>query len=247
MPNTTNPQAPALTTFQVEVCRTSVSFNTIEVQATNEFEAQQLALDEAGNHSYSEKDAEYSLPFEVPNPALVAKRAQTIDLLLGMTCAGDVLEPVIGAKMVMSYADLESIQSIAKGVVALNLSEARAWQGVSEWLYREGYEEQESPHIAEISVEKSGFFLTGGIEHTSDSMRSRLIDLAWLDSLFTAGVKKVVMLADMTHPLEFLSEIGHATEDLDVEGDIRIWTPVGDFTRDDYQAALAANQRPREA
>lgn len=47
--------------FTVSVCRTSYQFTDIEVEADSQEEANELALDEAGGHTYSEKSAEYSL------------------------------------------------------------------------------------------------------------------------------------------------------------------------------------------
>lgn len=52
-------------TFAVEVVRTSYAFKTIEVEATSQEEAEKLALDEAGDHLYSEKDADYKLAKDI--------------------------------------------------------------------------------------------------------------------------------------------------------------------------------------
>ena len=46
--------------FKVEVCRTSYSFNEIEVEAETPEEAKELALEVAGNYTYSESNAEYT-------------------------------------------------------------------------------------------------------------------------------------------------------------------------------------------
>lgn len=48
--------------YKVPVCRISYSFLTIEVEADNEEAALALADDEAGDHSYSEKSADYTFP-----------------------------------------------------------------------------------------------------------------------------------------------------------------------------------------
>lgn len=61
-------KSPELFKFEIEVCRMSAGFNTITVEAENEFEAGQMALDEAGNHIYKEKDCDYVLTNPVPNP-----------------------------------------------------------------------------------------------------------------------------------------------------------------------------------
>lgn len=47
--------------YQVEVCRTAYGFHTFEVEAASQREAERIALDCAGNESYSEKYAEYSV------------------------------------------------------------------------------------------------------------------------------------------------------------------------------------------
>lgn len=56
----------ALRTWSVDVCRTACGFQTIEVQATHRAEAEDLALDVAGNYEYSEKDSDYSISFAAP-------------------------------------------------------------------------------------------------------------------------------------------------------------------------------------
>ncbi|MCA6372197.1 MAG: hypothetical protein IM631_12530 [Cytophagales bacterium] len=47
--------------FTVSVMRTSYAFRDIKVQAKSQKEAEKLALDEAGDHDYSEKEADYSI------------------------------------------------------------------------------------------------------------------------------------------------------------------------------------------
>lgn len=48
--------------WSVDVCRTSYAHLTIEVYANSEAEAVEKALDEAGDHEFTEKDADYSAP-----------------------------------------------------------------------------------------------------------------------------------------------------------------------------------------
>lgn len=45
--------------YKVSVCRTSYAFKDIPVHAESAEEAMRLAKQEAGNHVFSEKDAEY--------------------------------------------------------------------------------------------------------------------------------------------------------------------------------------------
>jgi hypothetical protein len=48
-------------TFTVTVCRIGYGFKDIQVEADSQQEADEKALDEACNHEYSEKNAEYVL------------------------------------------------------------------------------------------------------------------------------------------------------------------------------------------
>ena len=47
--------------YNIEVCRISYGFATIEVEAESLEQAEEIALDEAGNYEFSEKDAEYTI------------------------------------------------------------------------------------------------------------------------------------------------------------------------------------------
>ena len=51
---------PTSIKYIVSVCRTSHAFLDIEVTAQNETEALELAIDDAGNHEFSEKSADYT-------------------------------------------------------------------------------------------------------------------------------------------------------------------------------------------
>jgi len=51
-----------LCTWKVPVTRMGIGFNNIEVEARSEKEAIELAIDEAGCVSFSDKDAEYTAP-----------------------------------------------------------------------------------------------------------------------------------------------------------------------------------------
>lgn len=45
--------------FTVEICRIGYSNRTVKIMAHSLSEAEEIALDEAGNHEFSERDAEY--------------------------------------------------------------------------------------------------------------------------------------------------------------------------------------------
>jgi hypothetical protein len=52
------PDSPGV--YEVDICRTGYGFVTILVNANNAQEAEDLAHDEAGSHSYNEKNSEYT-------------------------------------------------------------------------------------------------------------------------------------------------------------------------------------------
>lgn len=47
--------------FTITVMRTAYAFHEIEVEANNVKDAEEKALNEAGDHEYSEKSADYSI------------------------------------------------------------------------------------------------------------------------------------------------------------------------------------------
>jgi len=64
-----HPTSTELQDFEVEVQRVAWGNLTIKVRAATLHEAQQMALDEAGNHVFSEKDSEYVL-VDAPAPQI---------------------------------------------------------------------------------------------------------------------------------------------------------------------------------
>jgi hypothetical protein len=47
--------------FEVQICRVSYAFTTVEIVADSQEEAEATVLDLSGDYCYSEKDAEYSI------------------------------------------------------------------------------------------------------------------------------------------------------------------------------------------
>lgn len=48
-------------TFDVHVCRIGYAHRTFQIEADNEKEAKEKALDEAGNYEYSENSSDYEI------------------------------------------------------------------------------------------------------------------------------------------------------------------------------------------
>jgi len=53
--------------YSVDVARTAYGFRTLEIEADNETEAREKALDIAGDFEYSEKSSEYSIEWVGPS------------------------------------------------------------------------------------------------------------------------------------------------------------------------------------
>lgn len=49
--------------YDVDIARIGYSFATIQVEAENEEQAKELALEEAGDYEFSEKDADYEIDY----------------------------------------------------------------------------------------------------------------------------------------------------------------------------------------
>ena len=49
--------------YEIEIVRKGYGFNTVKVRGYTEKEAIERALDQAGNHLYSEKDADYEINY----------------------------------------------------------------------------------------------------------------------------------------------------------------------------------------
>lgn len=65
------PETPDLVDkeWEVDICRTGYGFTSITIKgAKSQKEAEEMALDEAGNHYYSEKDSDYSVVGSSPFP-----------------------------------------------------------------------------------------------------------------------------------------------------------------------------------
>jgi|APGre2960657423_1045063.scaffolds.fasta_scaffold529527_2 hypothetical protein len=47
--------------YQIQICRVSYAFNTVEIEASSQDEAEATVLDLCGDYNFSEKDAEYTI------------------------------------------------------------------------------------------------------------------------------------------------------------------------------------------
>ena len=47
--------------YQIQICRVSYAFNTVEIEASSQEEAEATVLDLCGDYNFSEKEADYTI------------------------------------------------------------------------------------------------------------------------------------------------------------------------------------------
>lgn len=224
--------------FVVDLCRTGFGFASIEVLAKDEFEAQQLALDSAGNLDYNEKSSEYALCAPVPSPAEKAAMSRPpMQLILELQSVdADRTSTVGGATISVNHALLLRLQSIVDTVKTCGLSEARFHSEPDSWL---GH--QEGVDVGLVSTEfvvgKSWLALVGQDNTVECEARSMGVELATLLSFFNEGVERLVVLQGNARAddLSFVEEAGFF-DDVDSIENMRVMTPFELVPQNDLQA-----------
>jgi hypothetical protein len=69
-------------TFLVPVTRIGYGYNTFEVEASSQKEADEIALEQAGDHEFSEKDADYVLENSADKNDRMGKYLKSMDFKL---------------------------------------------------------------------------------------------------------------------------------------------------------------------
>lgn len=108
--------------FDIEVVRTGIGFNTITIKAKNQKEAEEKALDEAGNHEFSEKDAEYEI---VNSSKKEQKKLYVVLLLVSDFNDG---KRICNSMMNQNYSSTEEIRKQAKSLAGLKRGEVSIYK-----------------------------------------------------------------------------------------------------------------------
>lgn len=111
--------------FEVQVCRTGYGFATIVVEAETQAEANELALDEAGDHEYNEKDSEY---------ALCNAPAEPSNLLISWTWDSHSM-PVQTGSLELTPAQYERWQELSTNQKCELVGESYRSDGYFNWNY----------------------------------------------------------------------------------------------------------------
>lgn len=202
-------QAPQKRRFDVDVCRTGVGFATISVMARTAAEADELALDCAGDYEYSEKNSEYSLV----HPSAPEERAQgpqrTMELVLELTHADTyALGPSTRLKGLVMEVTADTIRrwrEVAGLCAAHGLSEARQLLPAVELLSWRGEFDEGNASVAieggEICSTATDLWVEATDRHNSVDVVSSVVDLADICRHFDAGCERLVVAEE---PLELV-------------------------------------------
>lgn len=235
----TLPEQTELRDFDVELCRTGVGFATISVAAIDEFEAQQLALDRAGELDYNEKSSEYTLCF----PALTAAEKASMsrppmELIFELEAVDrDRTSTVGGACINVTHDLLQRFQSLTGMANSCNLSEVRFYSEPANWL---GCRVKDAGLASTEFVLGKSWIGIAGQDHLVDGeVKSMGVELATLLSAFDEGVERVVVLqgSARSDDLSFIEDAG-LFDDLQSIENLRVLSPFELVSQDALQAAF---------
>ncbi len=206
MPEENMPSPPAcgpeLQEFEVEIQRQAWGNHTFKVRAATLELAQEIALDEAGNHVFSEKESEYVL-VDAPAPREQAN-THGMTLVLGVGAEDDSCSAVAGVTWRLDEPALLRLEADARLCATQGFSELRRFFYAHECLYREGSIHTPSLDSPELCVGKSDFWLSAQAEAR---ITTPAVNLQRLRQAFDAGVRLYVSVFEMD-PLEFLDSAG---------------------------------------
>lgn len=226
--------AAGLQDFEIEVCRTGYGFTTIEVRAASEYEAGQLALDVAGDHSYSEKDSQYQLVHEIANPVEEARLDQKMSMYLGVSDEAGHSD-IHAVRIDWTRREFERLKELGALLATHNLSEVRRYES-TDGVYGLSGEPTDSLASPELQVGRSWFAFVD-----ADGLRSLGVDFARVDAAFDAGHKIFVQTSEGTTPadaVDFLEMVGINPIDINFDLEAVIHGTGGVVEQDEIQDEL---------
>lgn len=213
---THEPSTAAEQIFDVDVCRTGFGFATIQIRASSEFEAQQAALDQAGDHLFSEKDSEYTLVHPVKEHREVVLE-QSLELVLDVHC--EARTSLIALRVKLEGPDLQRLGDLQKQLKCLSLSEARHLHAY-ESLHGEESKQRDELGLLELVHQPGSLFMCGS---RSDDVEiaSSVVSLPDIEAALSDGVK--TLLVSNIDALDLAMSIGLDAQD----GSVRLIGPYG--------------------
>lgn len=192
--------------FDVDVCRTGYGFATIQVRATSEFEAQQAALDQAGDHLFSEKDSEYTLVHPVDERREVVLE-QSLELVFDVHC--EARTSLIALKVVLEGPDLQRLGDLQRQLKCLSLTEARHLHAY-EALHGEDAKQRDELGLLEL-VHQPGSLSLCGSRSDDVEIDSSVVSLPDIQAAISDGVK--TLLVSSMDAQDLAESIGLDTQD----------------------------------
>lgn len=233
--------------FDIDLCRTGVGFSTIKVQAPSEYEAQQKALDVAGDFEYSEKDAEYTLCNPAPSPQEQARMDRpAMELILEL--AGAQTTRVGAAAFACNVHLINRLSGLRDLVDQKSLSEVRYHASPASWM---GDLREFGLTDTQIVVDKTFFSLVGQDEEGDCESSSMGVKLDTLIDAFDSGANRFVVLQGTSRPddLSFLEDAGIFDDERGIDG-LVVMTPFEVVPFSDLQKAYdsycGVTSQPRE-
>lgn len=147
-----------LKAFDVELCRTGVGFATVQVQARSALEADELALQVAGDQDYSEKDAEYSLVHPAPHAKEVAASQRTLRVFVDFFYDGETVD---GMEHEITYARLQQFQMLNQLLHEQSLSELRMIKNPEKWILHSYRDPDECLQVPEVVITRGHLNFVG--------------------------------------------------------------------------------------
>ena len=225
-------------TFSIEVQRLAWGNRTFEISARSLQDAQEKALDVAGNHVFSEKDSSYEVVNALAPEKQAVGRGHKMDLMLEVETQDDYYFAVLGVTWAADDVSLAQLEADAKLCAAEGFSEVRRPFYEHTSLYREDSSLGLILNLPELCVGKTHFWIEAKAE---DKVCSHPVDLRRLRAAFDAGVQLYVHAASAS-PQEFLESVGLQER---VEGAVMGVTavlvgPEGEVTQDEFDESCQA-------
>lgn len=227
--------SPALQEFAIDVIRTGYGVATINVKAADVYAAQELALDQAGNHLYNEKSSEYELSYPAPAPVNPHEMRVTFEMT-----SREGEDPVAGAQFVFKEATINRIERTASLLESEDLSEARYFTYPEQYFYKSHQESGVSLDSPEMVIAQRHISFEGCKIGSEYRMSSECLAIPVLLNAFKTGVKLLVVNAGYASfgPLEFMENTGQAIHNLDVGVSTMVVAPGGIMTAQEYAEYL---------
>lgn len=160
--------------FDIDVLRTATCIKTITVQADSRLEAQQKAIDQAGDYLYSERDAAYSLDMDSPQHVDEFSDLRASQLVLTCSCSNENVAYPSYVVVQVTPALIRSIKSATElcrkeGLLSVTL----AIQSTSDWAPVNGYGSFDNDMgLGKVQITEDDFCISAGMRFSDAVVES---------------------------------------------------------------------------